>query len=155
MKTFFKFLSIAVVMLVFSCKQEQSEDSKTFDKQMKETIQIHDDVMPKMSEINSMISKLESEKENLLKAEEVNSEKVEMHEDAIASLKDAHDLMMSWMKNFSDSFSRTEINQGLETTDKDSIKAKLTQLDAQYNSAEEMKKAIVEAIENAQLILSK
>jgi hypothetical protein len=85
----------------------------------------------------------------------VNSEKVEMHEDAIASLKDAHDLMMSWMKNFSDSFSRTEINQGLETTDKDSIKAKLTQLDAQYNSAEEMKKAIVEAIENAQLILSK
>jgi hypothetical protein len=69
MKTFFKFLSIAVVMLVFSCKQEQSEDSKTFDKQMKETIQIHDDVMPKMSEINSMISKLKAEKENLLEAE--------------------------------------------------------------------------------------
>jgi hypothetical protein len=155
MKTLMKVISVIVLAIIFSCQQNQSEDSKTFDKQMKETIQIHDDVMPKMSEINSMISKLESEKENLLKAEEVNSEKVEMHEDAIASLKDAHGLMMSWMKNFSDSFSRTEINQGLETTDKDSIKAKLTQLDAQYNSAEEMKKAIVEAIENAQLILSK
>jgi hypothetical protein len=138
-----------------SCQQGPSEESKTFDKQMKETIQIHDDVMPQMSKINTLITELEAQKNELEQAEEVDIEKVELHENAISNLKDAHDLMMSWMKNFSNSFSRTEINTGLETTDKDSIKAKLQLLETQYDSAEAMQTSITEAIENAQIILSK
>ena len=73
---------------------------------------------------------------------------------AINDLEESHELMMSWMQNFSNSFSRTEINQGLSTMDKDSIKAKQKMLTAQYKSAEEMQKAIADAIENAQLILA-
>jgi chromosome segregation ATPase len=154
MKTIIKALFITVIAFSFSCKEEQSKDSKAFDAQMKETVQIHDDVMPKMTELNSLISKLEKEKEKIEASGDVASEEVETYETAINDLKEAHDLMMSWMKNFSNSFSRTEINTGLATKDKDSIKAKQEMLSAQYNSAEEMQTAITKAIENAQLLLS-
>ena len=155
MKTLIKVLFIALVTVSFSCVEDQSEDSKAFDAQMKETVQIHDDVMPKMTQLNSLISKLKKEKEQIETAEGVDAEEVEEYEIAIKDLKESHDLMMSWMKNFSNTFSRTEINSGLATTDKDSIKAKQEMLNAQYNSAEEMQKAITDAIENAQLVLSK
>jgi len=148
MKTTLKLAIITFVIASFSCSEKQSEQSKAFDAQMKETIQIHDDVMPKMSNINSMISKLEAKKETI-----ENIEDTENYNEAIADLKVAHDLMMSWMKRFSNSFSRTEINQGLTTKNEDSIAAKLEQLDLQYQSAEEMKAAINRALENAKTLL--
>jgi len=148
MKTTLKLAIITFVIASFSCSEKQSEQSKAFDAQMKETIQIHDDVMPKMSNINSMISKLQAKKETI-----ENTEDTETYNEAIADLKVAHDLMMSWMKRFSNSFSRTEINQGLTTKNEDSIAAKLEQLDLQYQSAEEMKAAINRALENAKTLL--
>lgn len=154
MKTIIKTVCIAIAVISFSCKEKQSEESVAFDAQMKETVKIHDDVMPKMTEINSLISRLEKEKEELEMAEEPNAEEIEKHEMAIKDLKESHELMMSWMKNFSNSFSRTEINSGLATKDKDSIKAKREMLTAQYKSAEEMQKAITDALENAQLVLA-
>ena len=84
----------------------------------------------------------------------MNTQLVGKHAAAIVDLQNAHDLMMSWMKNFSSSFSRTEINTGLEAKDKDSIKAKVELLEMQYNSAEEMKAAINSSLENAQKVLA-
>lgn len=155
MKSIVKVVSLVVLILVSSCKEEAPDEVKAFDAQMKETIKIHDEVMPKMSSINSMISKLEAEKEELQQADEVNSEEVDLYDMAIANLKEAHDLMMSWMKSFSNTFSRTEINEGLATTDKDSIEVKLKHLELQYTSAEEMREAVNQAIENAQVLLAK
>ncbi|NEV92625.1 hypothetical protein G3567_00495 [Psychroflexus sp. YR1-1] len=153
MKTFFKILSIAVLVSLSSCQEEKSEDAKAFEAQMKETIKIHDEVMPKLSTINSMISRLESEKDKVAEAE-TNTEEIALYDEAIADLEKSHELMMSWMKNFSYSFSRTEINQGLATTDKDSVKAKLENLNTQYKSAEEMRDFINASIENAQALLA-
>lgn len=153
MKTFFKILSIAVLVSVSSCQEEKSEEAKAFETQMKETIKIHDEVMPKLSTINSMISRLESEKEKVAEAE-ANAEEIELYNKAIADLEKSHELMMSWMKNFSYSFSRTEINQGLATTDKDSVKAKLENLHTQYKSAEEMRDFTNASVENAQALLA-
>lgn len=152
MKSLVKIVSLVFLIVASSCKEE-SEEAKAFDAQMKETIQIHDDVMPKMSSINNLITKLEAKQQELEQAEEVDTEQVEMYQGAINNLKDAHDLMMSWMKNFSDSFSRTEINQGLTTTDADSIKSKLETLEVQYKSAKAMKEGINEAIGNAKILL--
>lgn len=154
MKFNIKLIGIIVLIASISCQQKQSEASKAFDDQMKETIEIHDDVMPKMSEINSLITELKSEKEKLEEDESADEDKVKLYEMSIANLEEAHDLMMSWMKNFSNTFSRTEINRGLESTDKDSIMAKREMLEAQYKSAKEMQKAITESAENAQSILS-
>jgi hypothetical protein len=155
LKFILKSILVGMVFISFSCQQkENSTEAKAFDAQMKQTIQIHDDVMPQMSKINSMITELESEKEELESAEEVNTQLVGKHDAAIADLQNAHDLMMSWMKNFSSSFSRTEINTGLQAKDKDSIKAKVELLEMQYNSAEEMKAAINSSLENAQKVLA-
>ncbi|AFU68086.1 hypothetical protein P700755_001117 [Psychroflexus torquis ATCC 700755] len=156
MKFILKSILIGMVFISFSCqKEEESAEAKAFDAQMKQTIQIHDDVMPQMSKINNLITELESEKEELESLEEVNTQLVGEHAAAIADLQKAHDIMMAWMKSFSSSFSRTEINTGLQAKDKDSIKAKVELLEMQYNSAEEMKAAINFSIENAQKVLAK
>jgi hypothetical protein len=154
MKTLFKTFFSLLLLLSYACKEVPSEEAENFDAKMKETIQVHDDVMPKMGEINSFISKLEAEKEILLESEDDHSEEIELYEGAISNLKQGHDLMMSWMKNFSNSFSRAEINSGLQTKDQDSIQAKTKLLEKQYKSAHEMKSTINEAIENAQRILT-
>jgi hypothetical protein len=155
MKFILKSILVGMVFISFSCQQKgESTEVKAFDVQMKQTIQIHDDVMPQMSKINNMITELESEKEELESAEEVNTQLVGNHEAAIADLQNAHDIMMAWMKNFSSSFSRTEINSGLQVKDKDSIKAKVELLEMQYNSAEEMKAVINSSLENAQKVLA-
>jgi methyl coenzyme M reductase subunit D len=154
MKFILKSILIGMVFISFSCqKEEESAEAKAFDAQMKQTIQIHDDVMPQMSKISSLITELESEKEELESLEEVNALLVDKHDVAIADLQKAHDIMMAWMKNFSSSFSRTEINTGLQAKDKDSIKAKVELLKMQYNSAEEMKAAISSSLENAKKVL--
>lgn len=157
MRNIFK-ISLLSLLIGFSACQstDNKEESEAFDKQMKETVQIHDDVMPKMGEINSMIKKLEAKRgEVKSESEDVKEETLRTYDEAIANLKKSHELMMSWMKNFSDSFSRTEINDGLQAKDKDSIKAKMKLLNTQYESAEEMKKAITDALENAQKLLAK
>lgn len=155
MKFILKSILVGMVFISFSCqKEEESAGIKAFDAQMKQTIQIHDDVMPQMSKINSLITELESEKEELKSLEEVNTLHVDKHDVAIADLQKAHGIMMAWMKNFSSSFSRMEINTGLQVKDKDSIKAKVDLLKMQYNSAEEMKAAISSSLENARKVLA-
>ena len=154
MHSFLKSISILFVIILLSCQDKPSEEAVAFDSKMKETIQIHDDVMPKMSEINSLISQLEAKKAELEEAEELDQEQINLLDLTITNLKEAHDLMMSWMKNFSNTFSRSEINDGLTTTDMDSIKAKLKTLEAQYKSAESMKEAIIQSVENAKTILA-
>lgn len=125
---------------------------KAFETQMKEIIKIHDEVLPKLTTINIMISRLESEKQKVAEAE-ANAEEIALYDEAIADLNKSHNLMMSWMENFSNSYSRTEINQGLATRDKDSIKTKLENLEFQYRLAVEMRIAVNDAIKNAQLLL--
>ena len=154
MKSIVKIFGLISIILVVACKEETSNEAIAFETQMKKTIQIHDDVMPKMSSINNLISKLEAEKNELEAKEDSDSDEIKIYQSAINNLKEGHDLMMSWMKSFSNSFSRAEINSGLNTKNQDSIKAKLNLLDAQYESAQNMKNSINQALENAERILA-
>ena len=156
MKFILKSIFISMVFISLSCQQkEDSTEVKAFDIQMKQTIEIHDDVMPQMSNINGLITELENKKQELESLGGVNIMLVGEHDEAIVDLQKAHDTMMAWMKSFSSSFSRTEINTGLQAKDKDSIKAKVELLEMQYKSAEDMKAAINSSVENAQKILSR
>ncbi|PQJ16412.1 hypothetical protein [Aureicoccus marinus] len=85
-------------------QQEQVDDSSA---QMKEVMAIHDEVMPKMSELNAMIVKLEAE---------VDSTTVRGQEAAaiVLELQDAYKSMMTWMKDFSQGFTTEEIMDGSE-----------------------------------------
>jgi hypothetical protein len=111
---FLTFCFLVLTLAFVSCKddnkqkegsqQEQVDDSSA---QMKEVMAIHDEVMPKMSELNAMIVKLEAE---------VDSTTVRGQEAAaiVLELQDAYKSMMTWMKDFSQGFTTKEIMDGSE-----------------------------------------
>lgn len=134
-----KTLLFLVVILLFSCAKETPKEAQEFNTLMKQTIDIHDEVMPKMSQINQQIMLLDS-----LKMTDSIAKK-----DAINQLKKSHDAMMVWMKDLSNTFTRAEINQGLQTKNSDSIQLKLEKLKSLHQDANVMKSEILSSLETA------
>jgi len=100
------FAIIVAGIIPSSCKEEKRADTS----QMKKVMAIHDEVMPKMSTIGSLVGKL-SELENDSTA--MGKE----YEEARIELQDAHKSMMDWMKGFGDRFDSDEILNGKELTE--------------------------------------
>ena len=143
-KPAFSFLML--LFLIVSCKDEAPKEAKEFDKKMDETIQIHDEVMPKMSEITSLIKQLEKKKDSLATSKNVDETK--------EKLQKGHDKMMTWMKDLSDSFTAQQINQGIQIKDQDSLQKALKKLEELRSEADDMQKLINSSIEDAEQILS-
>lgn len=99
---------------------------------MKEVLAIHDEVMPKMGTIGSLISDLDekiAEDDTVIK-----------YTTARQDLKDAHKSMMDWMKNFGDRFDGDEIMKGKALTEEkqqwlDQEETKVKALREQINSS--------------------
>ena len=142
---YFVMLFVSII-LITSCQEETPKEVKIFDDKMEKTIAIHDSVMPKMSNINDMISKLEQKKDSLSESKKVQAAKED--------LKQAHDQMMTWMKNLSNTFTAEQINQGIQTREADSLKKALKDLDKLKKEAENMQKAINSSIKQAEDLLS-
>jgi len=138
------FLLTILISLMISCADSTPEEAIEFDQKMEETIAIHDAVMPEMGKINKLLSQLETQ---------IDSTNIEEFKPAIENLKNGHDKMMSWMKSFGDEFSKTEINQGIQLKDIDSLKLRLEALDKSYEQAEDMKNHIQEAIKEAEALV--
>lgn len=130
--------------LTMSCADSTPKEVAAFDQKMDKTISIHDEVMPEMAKINKLIIQLEAQKDSI---------NLEKYQPAIEDLKTGHDKMMSWMKSFGDEFSKTEINQGIQLKDVDSLKQRLKALEKSYKDAEAMQNHIQEAIRNAETLL--
>ena len=146
-----KFLKISTSLLlllltVSSCQNETPQVAKEFDKKMDETIQIHDEVMPKMSEITSLIKQLEKKKDSLATSKNIDETK--------EKLQKGHNKMMTWMKDLSDSFTAQQINQGIQIKDQDSLQKALKKLEELKAEADDMQKLINSSIEDAEQILS-
>ncbi|MDX1364592.1 hypothetical protein [Arenibacter latericius] len=99
---------------------------------MKEVIAIHDEVMPKMGTIGSLISELDAKIEK--------SDSTESYTKARQDLKDAHKSMMDWMRNFGDRFDGDEIMKGKTLTEEkqkwlDEEEVKVNTLRDQINSS--------------------
>lgn len=140
----YKLPFIALLIFSISCSKPQPEEAKLFDQKMTETIAIHDEVMPKMSKITKLIKTLESQ---------IDSTNTSVYKPAIIDLKTGHDKMMEWMKNFGDEFSKTEINEGIQLKDADSLSSRLKALEHSNKQALDMKRHIMIAITNAEKIL--
>ncbi|GGE38113.1 hypothetical protein [Psychroflexus planctonicus] len=145
-------LSLSLILLVSlsftSCQDENKKDEpeveelqKKFNEKMKETIAIHDEVMPKMTKINLLLTNLEKESAKLPEDE---------YNEAMGLLQESHEEMMSWMKKFSNYFDSKEVNSGISIEDIDELKAKNEMLNSFKESAEEMQKNMNRNIENAQ-----
>lgn len=128
---------ILTIAFLSSCKSEPKESTPT---QMEEVIAIHDEVMPKMQEINKLIETLKPMADSTETGMEYGK--------AMKDLQNAHASMMEWMKGFGNRFSSAEILDGQELSDEKKI-----WLDEEEVKVKEMQSEVLSSIENANKLL--
>jgi len=90
MKNTLKISFLFLVFLLISCESKDKE----IEKLKSETIEIHDEVMPKMDVIMKLKSSLKAEQDS------VSAEENERIQKLIISLEEADKAMMNWMRNY-------------------------------------------------------
>lgn len=142
---------LAVVLFISSCKNEESNQidnlSAEFDQLTEQTIEVHDDVMPKMGDLMELSTLIDerSQKEEI--SEELRQELLYIKSDLDA----AHTAMMDWMKDYSTAF---PYEADVPSTKKE-LDEKMPVLQGYYEKMEMVKDQTDDAIANAELALSK
>ena len=97
----FKYTILILTTLLFSCGNNQKTDEKKLEKQLyDEVIEIHDEVMPKMSTILALERQLKEKIQELDSASPDETAKIELLKNQIPKLQEADEAMMQWMRNF-------------------------------------------------------
>lgn len=139
------FLLCLVFTMILSCKQKAAEEeeqvptepalSADLQHYEDEVMKIHDEVMPKMSEIQRLISQLNGIKAKAGENSEGTPVMIEGLDDALNSLREAEQGMMDWMKNYSDR--KTKVTGDLQRVFYERELEKITQVkDNMLNSIE-------------------
>src|SRR5690606_22846800 len=110
--------------------------------QMEEVMAVHDNLMPKMSDISSLMSELETKIDS--------SQSSTQYQKAINDLEASHKAMMDWMKDFGAKFDVDEILKGKPLTQE-----KQQLLDLVQNELINLKKAFELIIANAMNLILK
>lgn len=103
MKKYILSILALVCFTIIACKETKKEAPSEED-QMELVMEIHDEVMPKMGKINTLIKDLG--------AEIKTGNTTEAYTSAKADLQEANTLMMDWMTDFSERFDSDEIMDG-------------------------------------------
>lgn len=123
-----------------SCKEKKETPEAESPTQMEQVMAVHDEVMPKMNNINSLISKLEAKVDP--KAPDP------IYRNAVNDLKEANKSMMDWMMEFGNHFNSGEIMNGDPLSEEK--KQLLNEDQAKMN---EVKKKMNGSIERAEALL--
>jgi hypothetical protein len=140
MKKLFSILAVVLLISSISCKDEKKEATKASNEQMKKVMAIHDEVMPKMSAMGSIVGELSSKEDST----EIGLQ----YKAARRDLQDAHKAMMDWMQGFGNRFDSDEILNGKELTEQKQI-----WLDEEEEKVKALREQINSSIENAEKIL--
>lgn len=136
------FMALLVVILFTACKENETKtEEPQGPSQMEQVVEIHDELMPKMSVIGELISKIEANIDTL----NIDSVKVK----SVVELKAANESMMKWMMDFGSAFESDEIMNGVELTED-----KKQTLNEFEQSANELKVQMETAIKNAEVVLN-
>lgn len=135
LKLIFTVATIAVVAI--SCESNELE-KKAYDALMKNVMAVHDEVMPKMGEINTLIGQLEAKADT--------TELGQKFADAKKELETASTGMMDWMQGFGEKF---EVGENVT----DSLLQKLEMLKTEQESIQKVKEQINSSIEKAKALL--
>lgn len=138
------FLSSACLLLLFISCNQLSKEEQEFDLLMQNIIDVHDEVMPKMSEMSSLIKELETKTDTTAQGQS--------YAKAQQDIKDAHDYMMTWMSNFSDAFSSVKKDA---IKDSKEIAKQIELLKKEKDKVNTLKDHINSSIENARQLLQK
>lgn len=144
MKTSKLYLILFAIGLTFnySCN-EVSKEEQEFDALMQNVIDVHDEVMPKMGTLSSLIKELEPKIDTTTTGQS--------YAKAQQDLKNSYDFMMEWMSDFSTKFPHGEENK-VDDIEKFTAKKKLlqeekievTKLKDQINSSIDAAKQLLE-----------
>lgn len=128
---------LSVGLLSLGCKGETppSESNK-----MAEVIAVHDEVMPKMSEIGKLVAQLKPMADS--------SETGLPYLKAMRDLQDAHAAMMDWMKGFGDRFDYEEVMEGKPLSPE-----KIALLKDEEVKVKAMRDLVLQSINSAEKIL--
>ncbi len=140
MKSSFFYMTLLAVLFI-SCNQLSKEEEK-FDTIMEKVISVHDEVMPKMGEISSLIKDLEPKIDT--------TETGKSYAKAQQDLKDSYDFMMTWMSDFSEKFP----HDGAEM-DSAKISSQIKLLKEEEIEVGELRDQINNSIDNAKRLLEK
>lgn len=129
----------AVSLMAFfpSCKEEKEST------QMKEVMAIHDEVMPEMSKMGSLVGELNSKEND-------STDMGRQYKQARQDLQAAHKSMMDWMQNFGNRFDPDEILNGKQLSEQ-----KQQWLDEEEEKVKALREEINSSIANAKELLGK
>ncbi|TMM57116.1 hypothetical protein FEE95_11535 [Maribacter algarum] len=107
---------------------------------MQEVVDIHDEIMPKMSNLVKLINQLQPK---------VDSTKTgQKHQQAIKALKASNKSMMTWMQGFGERFTADEMMKGKALNEEKKI-----WLDEEYKKVKALRKEINSSIKKAEQLL--
>ncbi len=124
--------------LIFSCKTENKKPDQPT--KMQEVIAIHDEVMPKMSDISKLVAELKPMADS--------TEAGMKYMTAMKDLQAAHRSMMDWMQGFGSRFDSDEILNGKELSEE-----KRTWLLEEEQKVIQLREDINGSIERAEALL--
>ena len=138
-----KILFTLLAAIFFLSCNSTSEKEEKFDNLMQEVIDVHDEVMPKMTDISQLIAELEKKTDTTQAA---------AYQEAQDDLEASYDFMMDWMGDFSNKFPHDE-----EVTEKDetTFANKLKMLEEEKVEVTLLKEQINTSIANARALLNK
>lgn len=95
---------LSLILFAAACKGEKKESPNQEPNRMEVVLAVHDEVMPRMSEIGRLVARLKP----LADSTEAGLPYLK----AMKDLQEAHQAMMDWMKGFGDRFEYAEIKEG-------------------------------------------
>lgn len=144
------FIFLIAAMALLSCKNDTTTelDSKldAYDQLTEQTIEIHDELMNDMG----LMAELESKIDERLEDDNIDEVSAEQFIMTKASLEDAHDAMMTWMKDYSEEF---PYEAELPST-VDAINTKMPVLQQFHEGILEVQTKTENAIESAEGLLA-
>ncbi len=131
------------VFTLFSCNQISKEEQE-FDTLMKKIIDVHDEVMPKMGEMSSLIKDLDSK----IDTSTIGKSYAKAQND----LKKSYDYMMDWMSDFSTKFPHGE---KVKSDDINEFTKKMEILKQEEINVNRLRDQINTSIDNAKKLTTK
>ncbi|WP_298549050.1 hypothetical protein [uncultured Aquimarina sp.] len=142
-KRLYCFLFTLGLIFNVACNQLSKEEQE-FDALMQKVIDVHDEVMPKMGTMSSLIKDLEPKIDTTATGKSYAT--------AQKDLKDSYDFMMDWMGDFSNKFPHGEENT---TKDIEKFTAKMKMLQEEELEVKKLRDQINSSINNAKKLLEK
>ena len=103
-KLIFSVLFLSIVLI--SCKADRKNTENETESKMELVLEIHDEVMPKMSTIGKLVGELKPKVDS--------SDQGLKYQKAMEDLQLSHKSMMDWMRGFGNRFDSDEILRGKE-----------------------------------------